>query len=251
MASITYGLIGRPLTHSFSSVYFNRKFESEHIDAEYVNYELRDISELTDILNDTPTLHGLNVTTPYKEEVIPYLASMSEAATEIGAVNVIRVERDKAGKVIGLHGFNSDYIGFGRTIEPLITPQRKSALLLGTGGAAKAVAKALTDRGIEVHFVSRRKTATTLVYEELTRSMVEHNNIIVNCTPVGMYPNVEQAPDFPYRFLNKHHLCYDLIYNPDETRFMRESAKYGAQVKNGLEMLLLQAFVSYEIWDDN
>ncbi len=248
MAKKTYGLIGCPLIHSFSSQYFNRKFAAEHIDAEYVNYEIHDINELSDVLSVTPSLCGLNVTTPYKEQVIPYLTSIDPTAASIGAVNVIRITRDNKGEVTELRGYNSDCIGFGRTIEPLLTSQRTAALILGTGGAAKAIQAALVKQGIEVQFVSRRKTASTLVYEELTRAMVSKHKIIVNCTPAGMYPHVDEAPPFPFRFVGAGHLCYDLIYNPDETKFMRECAAHGAEVKNGLEMLLLQAFVSYEIW---
>lgn len=245
----TYGLIGFPLVHSFSRDYFNHKFKAEDINAEYINFEIEDVGMLMELLAEHPELDGLNVTAPYKEQVIPYMNSMDPIAEQIGAVNVIKFLRDDSGELAGLRGYNSDVVGFGKSVEPLLTPQRTSALILGTGGAAKAVARALEDLGVETHFVSRRKSATTVTYEELTRAMVQHSKLIVNATPLGKYPNEDQTPDFPFRFLGSDHLCYDLIYNPSETRFMRESAACGAQTKNGLEMLLLQAFVSYEIWN--
>ncbi len=244
----SYGLIGYPLGHSFSRDYFNHKFKAEGINAEYINFEIEDVSMLMELLAEHPELDGLNVTAPYKEQVIPYMTSMDPIAEQIGAVNVIKLLRDTDGELIGMRGYNSDVVGFSKSIEPLLTSSRSSALILGTGGAGKAVARALEDLGVETHFVSRRKSASTIAYEELTRAMVQHSKIVVNATPVGMYPNDDLTPDFPFRFLGSEHLCYDLIYNPNETRFMRESAAAGAETKNGLEMLLLQAFVSYEIW---
>lgn len=244
-----YGLIGYPLGHSFSRDYFNHKFKAEKINAEYINFEIEDVGMLMELLAEYPELDGLNVTAPYKEQVIPYMNSMDPVAERIGAVNVIKLLRGADGELTGLRGYNSDVVGFGRSIEPLLNPSRTSALILGTGGAGKAVATALQDLGVETHFVSRRKSADTIAYEELTRAMVQHSKIVVNATPVGMYPNDELTPPFPFRFLGKEHLCYDLIYNPNETRFMRESAAAGAETKNGLEMLLLQAFVSYEFWN--
>lgn len=245
-----YGLIGHPLGHSFSKGYFNRKFEDEGINAEYNNYDLEDIGQLMELLSEYPDINGLNVTIPYKEQVMPYLASIDDDAQEVGAVNVIKFIKDENGTLQALRGYNSDSPAFGRTIEPLLNSSRTSALVLGTGGASKAVCHALQKLGIDVHLVSRRKSASTIVYEELTKAMVQQSKIIVNTTPLGMYPNVDQCPDFPYRFLTPEHLCYDLIYNPDETLFMKKSKEAGAEVKNGLEMLLLQAFISYEIWTE-
>lgn len=245
---ITYGLLGHPLGHSFSKDYFNHKFEAENINAQYINYDIEDISQLMELLGEYPEINGLNVTTPYKKQVMPFLASIDEVAQEIGAVNVIKFIKDESGELISLRGYNSDAPAFGRTIEPLLTPARTSALVLGTGGASEAVQYALKKLGIDVKVVSRRKSAATIAYEELTKAMVSQSKIIVNATPVGMYPNVNDCPDFPYRFLSHEHLCYDLIYNPDETMFMKKSKEAGAEVKNGLEMLLLQAFISYEIW---
>ena len=244
-----YGLIGYRLGHSFSRDYFNHKFEEEGVNAHYVNFELDDIGEFMEVVSEYPNLCGLNVTTPYKEQVMPYLASLDPDAEAVGAVNVIKFIRDDKGELVELRGYNSDTIGFGRSMEALITPSRDKALVLGTGGAAKAVCHALRKLGVEPQLVSRQKSASTVTYEELTRAMVATAKIVVNATPVGMYPNVDECPDFPYRFLGKEHLCYDLIYNPDETLFMKRSREAGAKVKNGLEMLLLQAFASYEIWN--
>ncbi|MBQ9555573.1 MAG: shikimate dehydrogenase [Muribaculaceae bacterium] len=245
-----YGLIGYPLTHSFSQDFFNQKFQDEHIDAQYINFEIQDIGQLMEVVAEYPNLDGLNVTAPYKEAVIPLLDSLDDDAREIGAVNVIRFIRDAAsGSLQELRGYNSDVEGFGRTLtSAVLTPGRTSAMVLGTGGAAKAVTAALQRRGITVQLVSRRKTEHTLVYEEITRAMVARHGLIVNATPLGKYPDDDLCPDFPYRFLTPAHLCYDLIYNPEVTLFMRRAAQHGAQVKNGIEMLLLQAFDSYDIW---
>lgn len=244
-----YGLIGYPLVHSFSASYFNQKFEAEGIDAEYVNFEIDDIGQIMEIVSEQPRLCGLNVTAPYKEQVIPYLNSIDEAANAIGAVNTIQFLRDGKSDDLQLRGYNTDVIGFSNSIQPLLNPARTKALVLGTGGASKAVSYALGQLGVAVDYVSRRKSAHTFTYEELTKAMVQDHQIIVNCTPLGMYPNVDVAPDFPYRFLSPTHLCYDLVYNPDTTIFMRRCQEHGAEVKNGLEMLLLQGFASYEIWN--
>ncbi len=244
-----YGLIGYPLVHSFSQDFFNQKFLAEDIDAQYINFEIEDLDLLTEVIAEYPNLNGLNVTAPYKEAVIPYLDSLDDDARDIGAVNVIRFIRDKqTGELLKLRGYNSDVVGFEKTIDSILTPQRTSALVLGTGGAAKAVRAAFLRQGIDVQLVSRRKSEHTLIYEEITRAMVASYKIIVNATPLGKYPDDNQCPDFPYRFLTKDHICYDLIYNPEETLFMKKSAQFGAETKNGIEMLLLQAFDSYEIW---
>ena len=221
-----YGLIGYPLVHSFSRIFFNSKFESEGIDAQYVNFEIENL-----------------------ELLIPYLDSLDDDAREIGAVNVIKCIRNaNSGDIIELRGYNSDVVGFGQTLDSIKFAEGTRAMVLGTGGAAKAVRTALRKRGIEVQLVSRRKSEHTLIYEEITRAMVANYHLIINATPVGKYPYDNKCPDFPYRFLTKEHLCYDLIYNPEETLFMKNAAKYGAATKNGLEMLLLQAFSSYGIW---
>ena len=240
-----YGLLGYPLVHSFSQNYFNQKFESENIDAEYINFEIPDVGMLMEVVAENENLNGLNVTIPYKEQVIPFLDEIDPAASEVGAVNVIKFIRGKDG--LRLKGYNSDIIGFTDSIKSLLKPHHQSALVLGTGGAAKAVSYSLRKLGLEVQLVSRRKSANTLVYEELTKNDLKNHKVIVNTTPLGMYPNVDTCPDIPYRYLTSQHLCYDLIYNPDETLFLKNSRLAGAQVKNGLEMLLLQAFASYSI----
>ena len=247
---IIYGLIGYPLSHSLSMSYFNRKFSSENIPATYLNFEIEDIGELMEIFAQYPSLAGLNVTAPYKEQVIPYLTSLDESAQRVGAVNVIKVVRGKADNDFKLIGYNTDINAFRDSIKPLLTDKHKSAMVLGTGGAAKAVNVALEQLGVKVQFVSRKKSAQTVTYEEITKAMVTKNKIIINATPLGKYPDEDKTPPFPFKFLNSTHLCYDLIYNPEETLFMKEAAARGASTKNGLEMLLLQAFESYKIWTD-
>ncbi|WP_321518012.1 shikimate dehydrogenase [uncultured Bacteroides sp.] len=243
-----YGLIGYPLKHSFSIGYFNEKFKSEGIDAEYINFEIPDIKAFKGIIDENPNLCGMNVTIPYKEQVIPFLDELSENAAAIGAVNVIKIIRQK-GKV-KLVGYNSDIIGFSQSIEPFILKgDHKKALILGTGGASKAIFHGLKDLGVEGTYVSRTKEPGKLTYEELTPEIMAENTIIVNCTPVGMYPNERFCPDIPYELLTPKHLLYDLIYNPDTTLFMKKGAERGAKTKNGLEMLLLQAFAGWEIWN--
>lgn len=242
-----YGLIGFPLGHSFSKDFFNKKFISENIDAQYVNFEISQIEEIKNVIGNNKNLCGLNVTIPYKQQIIPFLDEIDDDAKEIGAVNVIKFIR-KNDSII-LKGFNSDVIGFTDSIKSLLKPCHTSALILGTGGASKAVKHALLKLGIDVQFVSRKKSEHTIIYEELTKAMIKQHKIIVNTTPLGMYPKVDQAPDIPYRFLTSEHLSIDLIYNPDETLFMKKSKEAGAVVKNGLEMLILQAFASYDIWN--
>ena len=245
-----YGLIGTSLSHSFSMDFFNQKFMSEGIDAQYFNFELNDIGELMTIFSEYSNLEGLNVTMPYKEKVIPFMDQLDETAEKVGAVNVIKIIKGTSAGVIKLVGYNTDYLAFRNSIEPMLSKEMDKALVLGTGGASKAVKAALESLGVEVDFVSRRKAASTITYEELTKQMIATHKVIVNTTPLGTYPNTEICPDIPYRFLTSSHLCYDLVYNPSETMFMKNSADFGAQVKNGLEMLLLQAFESYRIWTE-
>lgn len=247
-----YGLIGYPLVHSFSRDFFNRKFEAEGIDALYLNFEIQDIGQLMEVIARYPNLRGLNVTAPYKRAVIPWLDSLDEDATAVGAVNVIRLHRDaSSGRLTALSGHNTDVTGFASTLPAILTPQRTRAMVLGTGGAALAVSAALQRHGVAVQFVSRHKREGILVYEEITRAMVAEHLIIVNATPLGKFPDVDLCPDFPFRLLTPQHICYDLIYNPDETLFLKRAAQQGAQIKNGIEMLLLQAFDAYDIWTRN
>ena len=243
-----YGLIGYPLGHSFSITYFNEKFQAENINAQYVNFEIPRIEDFIEVVAENPNLCGLNVTTPYKEKIIPYLDELDKDTAKIGAVNVIKIIRLPKGKV-KLVGYNSDIIGFSQSIKPLLQPHHKKALLLGTGGASKAVFHGLANLGVESTYVSRTKRSDdVLTYQELTPEVMEQHTIIVNCTPVGMYPKVDFCPDIPYELLTPRHLLYDLLYNPNETLFMKKGRAQGATVKNGLEMLLLQAFAAWEIW---
>lgn len=243
-----YGIIGCPLGHSFSPGFFNEKFKNEGIDAIYEKYELPQINSLQEVLATNPELRGLNVTIPYKQQIIPYLDELSEEARAIGAVNVVRVRH--MGKETHLKGYNSDVIGFTKSIEPLLKPFHKKALILGTGGASNAIDYSLKKLGLETLKVSRYERADTIQYEKVTDQVIEEYNVIVNCTPVGMYPKVEECPPLPYEAMDSRTLLYDLIYNPDETLFMKKGIEQGATVKNGLEMLLLQAYASWDFWNE-
>ena len=242
-----YGLIGYPLKHSFSIGYFNEKFTAENIDAEYVNFEIPRIEDFMEVIEENPNLCGLNVTIPYKEQVIPYLDELDKDTAKIGAVNVIKIIRLPKGKV-KLVGYNSDIIGFKRSIEPLLNETHRKALILGTGGASKAVFQGLKQLGVGATLVSRKPKEHCITYEEITPKTMQQYTVIVNTTPLGMYPNINACPDIPYDLLTPDHLLYDLLYNPDETLFMKKGKEKGAVVKNGLEMLLLQAFAAWEIW---
>ncbi len=242
----TYGLIGYPLSHSFSIGYFNEKFQNEGIDAEYVNFEIPQIEMLPEIIASNPHLVGLNVTIPYKEKVMGYLDYVSPEARAIGAVNVISVIHK--GRETILKGYNSDVIGFTQSIKPMLEPFHKKALILGTGGASKAINYSLRSLGLETVFVSRYERPGTISYDKITGEDVQEYNVIVNCTPCGMYPHTNECPNLPYEAMDSHNLLYDLVYNPNETMFMHKGAQHGATVVNGLEMLLLQAFASWEFW---
>ena len=246
--ALIYGLIGYPLTHSFSQTFFNQKFESENINAKYLNFEIPDIGDLMEVIAEYPALSGLNVTIPYKEQVLPYLDEIDKEAENIGAVNVIKITRKKNN--ISFKGYNSDVIGFSDSLKPLLNSERNKALVLGTGGAAKAIFYGLTKLGLSPKYVSRKPKAGQLTYEDLTQEVMAEYKVIVNTTPLGMYPHVNECPNIPYELLTPAHLCYDLIYNPDTTLFMKKAAEHGAEVKNGLEMLLLQAFESWKIWNE-
>lgn len=243
-----YGLIGYPLGHSFSISYFNEKFSNEGLDSIYENYEIPSIDNLIEIIATNHELKGLNVTIPYKEKILPFLDMITPEAQAIGAVNVVKIIRK--GNKIQLKGYNSDVIGFTQSIEPLLDKQHKKALILGTGGASKAVDYGLKSLGIETQFVSRRKSDYAIDYSELTPDIIKKYKIIVNCTPCGMFPKTDDCPNIPYEGIGEGHLLYDLLYNPDETLFMRKGLEHGATVKNGLEMLLLQAFASWKFWNE-
>ncbi len=244
---IRYGLIGFPLTHSFSQRYFSEKFTREGIaDSQYDLFEMPDITALSDLLT-IPGLRGLNVTIPHKQAILPYLDRLDASAEKIGAVNVIKLEADGSRT-----GYNSDYFGFRQSLLDWLvslnhTPVGLKSLVLGTGGASKAVTVALTDLGISYKYVSRTKTENTFSYDEIP-AVVNDYQLIINGSPVGTYPRIDEAPILPYDLLTEHHLLYDLVYNPAETKFMKLGREYGASVHNGLRMLELQAEKAWEIW---
>lgn len=243
-----YGLIGHPLGHSFSKKFFNEKFQNEMIDAEYRNFDIDTIKSFPTIIEEHSNLRGLNVTIPYKELIIPYLDELSDDAQAIGAVNVIKISRNHGG--VHLKGYNSDVIGFTDSIRPLLKPFHKKALILGTGGASKAIRYGLYKLGIETCFVSRRPKEGMLTYSDLTADIMAEYTVIVNCSPVGMFPHTDERPDLPYQFIGSHHILYDLVYNPDETLFMKSGKEQGATTKNGLEMLILQARAGWNFWNE-
>ncbi|MDR2475926.1 MAG: shikimate dehydrogenase [Bacteroidales bacterium] len=241
-----YGLIGYPLSHSSSKGYFNKKFKSEGLDAEYINFEIPTIREFNALIAANPNLQGMNVTIPYKEQVIKYLDELDEATQEVGAVNVIKFIRTQNG--LKLKGYNSDIVGFSDSIEPMLKEYHQKALILGSGGAAKAIAYALRKLGVTPTYVSRKPMKGQLAYSDLNRKVMQDYLVIVNATPVGMYPKVDEAPDIPYNELTSRHLLYDLLYNPEVTKFLQQGKERGTIIKNGLEMLLLQAFEAWKIW---
>ncbi len=261
----TYGIIGFPLGHSFSRSFFTEKFAREGIDAQYLNFEIPDVAMLKDVLRDNPELRGLNVTLPHKQAVIPLLDELSDEAREIGAVNVIKISQldnftigqlpdDKIvklsnGKIVKLKGFNSDIVGFTESIKPLLLPHHKKALVLGTGGASKAICVGLKRLGLEWKYVSRTPCEGMITYEDITSETLQEYTVIVNCSPVGMFPKVNEAPAIPYEHLSARHLLFDCVYNPEDTLFMQKGRAQGAKVKNGLEMLHLQAIVSWKFWN--
>lgn len=239
-----YGLIGRNISYSFSRKYFSEKFENLGLeDHSYQNFDLASIDELPAILENTTQLKGLNVTIPYKEEVIEYLDRLEPKAAEIGAVNTIQITAE------GLIGHNTDMFGFEKAIEPLMSNDDKYALILGTGGASKAVAYVFKNLGLEFRFVSRNPEEGQWQYKDLNQQVMEQYTIIVNSTPLGTYPDINLKPDIPYHYLTKDHLLFDLIYNPEITAFMKEAQSRGARFSNGQKMLELQAEKAWEIWN--
>ena len=242
-----FGLIGFPLGHSFSKKFFTEKFERENIDARYDLYELQDISEFV-ALKDMPEHSGLNVTIPYKEQVMPFLNELDETAAKIGAVNVIKFIRSQ-GKLV-LKGYNSDAIGFENSLKPFIQPYHKKALILGTGGASKAIDYTLRKLGIETTYVSRTAKPDMLTYSQLTAEIMADYTVIVNASPVGTFPHSDECPDIPYQLLTDKHLLFDVVYNPAETLFLRKGKEQGAQGLNGEGMLIGQAIAAWEIWNE-
>jgi shikimate dehydrogenase len=240
-----YGLIGFPLTHSFSKKYFTEKFVKENIkDSKYELFEIEEAKEVVGIIKNNPDLKGLNVTIPHKEAAIPYLQGMDKSAQAIGAVNVIKIENGNA------IGYNSDYYGFLQSLRNFIGNNKMSkALILGTGGASKAVYAALQELSISSVYVSRNGGNGKYAYAELNASLVSEYKLIINTSPLGMYPKIDTYPDIPYQYLTPEHYLFDLVYNPEITTFMKKGLEKGAKVKNGLEMLHLQAEKAWEIWN--
>lgn len=238
-----YGLLGRTLKHSFSKDYFTKKFAAEGVnDAVYDNFELPHIEGFPLLLRENPQLKGVNVTIPYKEEVLPYLTEQTGVVTAIGACNCIKIDGDK------LTGYNTDAVGFRRSLEPQLKPHHQKALVLGTGGASKAICYALAQLGISYRLVSRNPKSDQWRYEDLTEEVLSNYNLIINTTPVGTYPAVDDAPPLPYQFLTSKHFLFDLVYNPAKTKFLAEGEKRGAQICNGHQMLIEQAEESWRIW---
>lgn len=239
-----FGLIGYPLGHSFSKKYFTEKFEREGIsDCQYETYPIDSIERLPELIRSIPDLRGLNVTIPYKEKVIPYLADRSEVVKQTGACNCILVREGQ------LTGHNTDVIGFRQSLERSFPSLPATALVLGTGGAAKAVEYVLKQLKISFRYVSRKPSVNNLSYEQVSPSLLAQTHLLINTTPLGMQPHITEAPPIPYEAIGKDHCLFDLIYNPAETLFLRKGLAQGARVRNGLEMLVIQAEESWKIWN--
>ncbi len=241
----TFGLIGKNIDYSFSRAYFSKKFEVENIPAVYLNFDLPEIAEIAKLLVEYPGVAGFNVTIPYKEDIIPFLAELDVTAEEIGAVNTIKV--CKNGK---LKGYNTDHFGFAEALKPKLQKQHTGALILGTGGASKAVAYALKQLGIGFKYVSRTPSKEQFSYTELNKLHFDRYKLIINCTPLGTFPNISDFPGIPTKFLSKDHLIFDLIYNPPATQLIKLAIQQGSTVINGQRMLELQAEKAWEIWTE-
>jgi shikimate dehydrogenase len=245
---VEFGLIGKSLKHSFSKDYFEKKFKDLGLkDYTYTNFEIATIEEFKDLIKKHPQLRGLNVTFPYKESIVPYMQELSAEATATGAVNCIKIENGK------LTGYNTDVYGFSQSIKPFLDTNHSRALILGTGGAAKAVAYALKKTGVDVYFAtsSAKKTENTFFYSEINEVAMNAFKLIINATPLGTFPNVNTCPPLPYHLFTKEHFAYDLVYNPEQTLFLKQAKEHGAATMNGLSMLHLQAEKSWEIWTSN
>lgn len=250
MSTRLFGLVGNPLSHSFSASFFNEKFEKEGIDARYLNFELPDIGDLMEVIAEYPELEGFNVTIPYKKLILPYLTDINPTAARIGAVNVVRINRQANGTPT-LWGYNTDAPAFARSISSMLSDcsQPLKALILGSGGAADAVSFALRMLGIEPTIVSRTPNHEMIGYDDLTKERMTEADVIVNTTPLGTYPNVDTCPSIPYELIKPGTACMDLTYNPSKTMFLNKCMKQGAVVKNGADMLTLQALLSWQIWN--
>lgn len=239
-----FGLLGYPLSHSFSQRYFTDKFLQLGLsDCIYENFSLSSLAELAAVLETKKDLHGFNITIPYKKQVIAFLDDASEVVKAIGACNCVSIKNGKR------TGYNTDVVGFEQSLLPFLKGYHKNALLLGTGGASAAVEYVLKKLGIGVQYVSRTASSGSISYRDVTEAILSTHHLVINTTPLGMYPNVNECPDIPYSFLTPQHHLYDLIYNPAETRFLSMGKAQGASIQNGQEMLILQAEESWRIWN--
>lgn len=244
----TFGLIGFPLSHSFSKKYFTEKFNNEKIaGCRYELFPLERIEQFVDLLSSQPELYGVNVTIPYKVQVLPFLDEVDDAAKEIGAVNCVHIGRKNAERWI--KGYNTDAYGFAESLKPLLKDHHKKALIFGDGGAAKAVKYVLNQLQIPYLVVTRNPTPDTVLYSAITEDILNEYQLLINTTPLGMSPNLDSCPLIPYQFVTDQHLAYDLVYNPEETKFLNLVKAQGGTIKNGLEMLYLQAERSWYIWN--
>ena len=241
------GLVGKKLSHSFSKKYFETKFQEEKLkNHSYDLFELDSIEKIRELFESDKNIDGLNVTIPYKESVLPFVDFIEEKAQEVGAINTIKITRK--GQFLFTEGFNTDIYGFSNSIKPFIKSTHERALILGTGGSSRAVEYVLKNLGIDILFISRNPKVNQLGYQDLNENVLKYYKLIVNCTPLGMFPNIETFPDIPYNFLDKTHTLIDLVYNPEKTVFLEKGEKKGASILNGLSMLQQQAEKSFEIW---
>lgn len=242
-----FGLIGYPLSHSFSQKYFTEKFRKENIhDCVYENFSLSEIGQISSILINEPQLHGLNVTIPYKEQIIPFLHFKNDVVEKTGACNCIKIKNGK------LYGYNTDVIGFEISLKKKLKDYHTHALILGTGGAAKAVEYVIKESGIDYKFVSRKvSSGNTINYGDLNENIIQSHTLIINTAPIGMYPNVDAYPNIPYQALTAKHYLFDLIYNPEKTMFLQKGEERRAAIQNGHEMLIIQAEESWRIWNES
>ncbi len=238
-----YGLIGKNISYSFSKTFFTVKFEQEKRNDSYHNFDIECIHLLPEILAKNKDIKGLNVTIPFKEEVIPLLDRLDKEAEKIGAVNTIKILKDGR-----LAGYNTDHYGFAQSLADFLPLKEKTALILGTGGASKAIRYVLETMGFDYKMVSRTASDNTITYDDLTREMMASHYLIINCTPLGTFPNVDSYPDIPYSHITRDHVLFDLVYNPRETEFLKRGFAKGARVSNGLKMLEFQAKKSWKIW---
>lgn len=242
-----YGLVGYPIGHSFSSKYFTEKFQGEKVDAGYHNFQMEDVQDLSKVLESHDNIAGLNITIPHKTNIFSFLTEVDETAKAIGAVNVVKASKTENG--YHLKGYNTDVIGFEKSLVPQLKQSHKKALVFGTGGASKAVIYVLKTLGIHYKYVSRNKGADQFSYEDITPEIIREYTLLINCTPLGMSPKQDMCPNIPYDSITENHYLFDLIYNPEQSIFLKNGANKGADTKNGLEMLHLQADAAWEIWN--